>query len=229
MKTSMKAVAVLAASATAMVSGIGILAGPAAAAGAKATIYVSPTGNDHNPGTPGSPLKSLAAAQKIARADATNRDVTVELEGGTYSLSNPLTFTAADSGRPGHPVTWTAAPGATPIVSGGGAVKGWSMYDKSSNVYVANVPVGQDSRQLYVNGAAAPRAAIAISRSAVTATVTGFTINDPTLAYLAALPEQNRIEVESEDSFTDRYTPVQSISGTSITMAQPAWQNNNFG
>ena len=229
MKRCTTASAVVAACATVAAGAIGVNAGSAAAATPAVTIYVSPTGNDHGPATHRSPLKTLAAAQKLARADAASHDVTVMLEGGTYTLSSPLTFTAADSGRSGHPVRWTAAPGATPIVSGGNTVKGWSTYDKSTNVYVANVPVGQDSRQLYVNGAAAPRAAITISRSAVTATATGFTINDPSLAYLASLPEQNRIEVESEDSFTDRYTPVQSISGSTITMQQPAWQNNNFG
>ncbi len=155
--------------------------------------------------------------------------MTVQVAGGTYRLGAPLTFSAADSGRPGHPVRWTAAPDASPIVSGGNEVHGWSVQDKAKNIYVADVPVGSDSRQLYVNGAAAPRAAITIARSALTATADGFTINDPNLAYLASLPEQNRIEVESENSFTDRYTPVQKIEGNAITMQQPAWDNNNFG
>jgi hypothetical protein len=42
------------------------------------------------------------------------------------------------------------------------------------------------------------------------------------LYVLADLPAQNRIEVESVASFTDRYAPVQAISGTTITMQQPA-------
>lgn len=229
MTRSTRTAALVAASAAVLAGAVGIGAAPASAAATGKTIFVSPHGSDHNSGTHARPLKSLVAAQKLARADAAKHDVTVELTSGTYTLKKPLTFTAADSGRAGHPVRWTAAPGATPVVSGGSPVKGWSMYDKSKNVYVANVPVGQDSRQLYVNGAAAPRAAMTISRSAVTATASGFTINDPSLDYLATLPEQNRIEVESQDSFTDRYTPVQSISGTTITMQQPAWANNNFG
>ena len=35
--------------------------------------------------------------------------------------------------------------------------------------------------------------------------------------------------MESQNSFTDRYTPVQSIDGSTITMQQPAWNNTNWG
>ena len=55
------------------------------------------------------------------------------------------------------------------------------------------------------------------------------TINNPALAYLADLPDQDRIEFESLGDFTDRYSPVQSIVGSTITMAQPAWDNNTWG
>ena len=70
---------------------------------------------------------------------------------------------------------------------------------------------------------------IGINRSDVKFTSTGMTIVNSALNYLASLPEQNRVELESQNSFTDRYAPVQSISGTTITMQQPAWNNNNWG
>ncbi|MBN8874401.1 MAG: hypothetical protein J0H67_16315, partial [Rhodospirillales bacterium] len=57
----------------------------------------------------------------------------------------------------------------------------------------------------------------------VTPTATGLTVKNPALAYLAGLPDQGRIEFESLGDFTNRYSPVQSISATEITMAQPAW------
>ncbi|MFC5502666.1 right-handed parallel beta-helix repeat-containing protein [Lysinimonas soli] len=194
------------------------------------TIVVSPKGNDHNAGGPRSPLRSLAAAQALARIAAlAGRGVTVELTDGTFDLSRPLRFSALDSGRPGHPVTWTAAPGAKPVLSGGRSVTGWSVSDASKNIYVASVPEGQDSRQLYKNDASAPRAAITIARSDVSVTTSGMEIVNPALSYLADLPNQNRIEVESQDSFTDRYAVMQSISGTTVTMQQPGWQNNNWG
>jgi hypothetical protein len=205
----------------AAVAAAGVLAAAAAPAAAAppdrhpTTIVVSPAGGG----------RTLAAAQLLARAAAhSGRAVTVELKNGTYRLDRPLRFTAADSG-----VSWTAAPGAHPVISGGRDVTGWAAYDTSKSIYVARVPKGQDSRQLYRNDHSAPRAAITIARSDVTVTTTGMQINNPALDYLATLPDQNRIEVESEDSFTDRYAPVQSISGTTVTMQQPAWQNNNWG
>jgi hypothetical protein len=130
-------------------------------------------------------------------------------------------FNNADSGTNGHNIIFQAASGASPVISGGQQVTGWTLHDSANNIYSASVPANADSRQLYVDGAAAPRAAININRSDVTMTSTGMTINNSALNYLAGLPEQNRIEVESQNSFTDRYAPVQSISGTTITMQEP--------
>ena len=55
------------------------------------------------------------------------------------------------------------------------------------------------------------------------------TFTTSSLSYLDGLTDQNQIEVETLDSFTDRYAPVQSISGGTITMQQPAWDNNTWG
>ncbi|WP_433019659.1 ricin-type beta-trefoil lectin domain protein [Kribbella sp. CA-294648] len=192
-------------------------------------IVVAPNGNDRNAGSTDNPVATLAKAQELARARSAEADVVVELAGGVYRLSEPLKFTSADSGRNGHTVTWQASPGATPRVSGGQPVTGWTQYDAGANVWVASVPQGVDSRQLYVDGTLAPRASIPISRNDVRMTPTGLTITNSALNYLATLPQQNRIELESLNSFTDRYSPVQSISGTTVTMQQPAWNNNNWG
>ena len=114
-------------------------------------------------------------------------------------------------------------------MSGSAQVTGWTLQNQSSNIWVANVGTGVNTRQLYVNGAEAPRAAISVPRSDFTFTSTGLTITSSSLSYLASLTDQNQIEVESVDSFTDRYAPVASISGNTITMQQPAWANNNWG
>ncbi|RSD11867.1 ricin-type beta-trefoil lectin domain protein [Amycolatopsis eburnea] len=196
---------------------------------ATVTIAVAPTGDDANPGTPDRPVATPAKAQQLARAQSGASDVVVQLAGGTYRLSAPLEFTSADSGQNGHTVTWQAAAGQTPILSGGTQVTGWAVQDAGQNIWAAAVPPGTDSRQLFVDGVLAPRAAIPISRTDVQITATGMTIVNPALNYLATLPRQDRIEVESQNSFTDRYSPVDHISGTSIVMRQPAWNNNNWG
>ncbi|WP_439381166.1 RICIN domain-containing protein [Amycolatopsis lexingtonensis] len=196
---------------------------------ATVTIAVAPTGDDANPGTPEQPVATPAKAQQLARAQSGASDVVVQLAGGTYRLSAPLKFTNADSGQNGHTVTWQAAAGQTPILSGGTQVTGWAVQDAGQNIWAASVPQGTDSRQLFVDGALAPRAAIPISRGDVQITTSGMTIVNSALNYLATLPRQNRIEVESQNSFTDRYSPVDHVSGTSIVMQQPAWNNNNWG
>ncbi len=198
-------------------------------AAAVTTIFVSPIGNDLDVGDLAHPVATLATAQKMARAISDKTDVVVALAGGVYRLSKPLELTSADSGRNGHTVTWQPMAGAKPEVSGGMPVTGWTLQDSSQNIWVAQVPAGADSRQLYVDGALAPRASMALSRSDVQITSTGLTITNAALDFLASLPQQNRIEVESQNSFTDRYSPVDHISGNTITMQQPAWNNNNWG
>ena len=217
----------------ALVSVLG-LAGVASAqtqsvAASATTLYAAPNGT--GTACSSSAPCSLAQAKSAVEASDGNMsgDIVVQLAGGTYRLSAPLVFGSGDSGSNGYTVSWQAAPGAKPVLSGGQQVTGWAIHDAGNNIYAASVPTGADSRQLYVDGALAPRAAISINRSDVSVTYAGMTIQNSALDYLASLPEQNRIEVESQDSFTDRYAPVQSISGTSITMQQPAWDNNNWG
>jgi hypothetical protein len=101
--------------------------------------------------------------------------------------------------------------------------------DSTNNIWVANTPVGLDTRDLFVNGSSAPRASVTIARSDITMTATGFKVNNSALNYIATLPEQNRIELRSDGHFTDRYSAVASIGGTTATMAQPAWDNNLRG
>ncbi|WP_129783954.1 right-handed parallel beta-helix repeat-containing protein [Promicromonospora panici] len=173
---------------------------------------------------------SLERAQELVRQEARKgRDVTVLLEDGTYRVSEPLEFSAQDGGRDGHTVRWTAAPGARPVISGSAPISGWSVHDEEAGVYVADTPPGVDSRQLYVNGIIAQRAALPLANSDVTPTATGLTINNQQLDYLGDLPDQGRIEFQSLGDFTNRYSPVESIDGSTITMAQPAWDNNTWG
>jgi hypothetical protein len=204
-------------------------ASPAPAANS-AVIEVKAPGPAGGPPAPGTRrVGSVYAAEALAASLAATENVRVELETGTYRLTRPLTYTAQDSGRNGHTITWEAAPGAHPVLSGARRVAGWRLYDASKNIWVADVGHGTNSRQLYVNGKEAPNAAIQLPRSDVSFTAAGLTITSPSLGYLASLPDQNQIQLESLDSFTDRYAPVASISGTTITMQQPAWANNNWG
>ncbi|MFB9682315.1 NEW3 domain-containing protein [Streptosporangium vulgare] len=202
------------------------------------TIVVAPTGaegaDDRGPGGTGRPLATLGEARRRAREAAAegNRDVTVLLLDGTHRLTSPLRLGAADSGRNGHTVTWKAAPGARPVLSGARPVTGWEPDDPdgaATGVYRAHVGTGFDSRQLYVDGVPAQRARIRLARGDITLTPTGFTLDNPDLAYLAALPDQGRIDFQATLAFTNRFAPVRSVSGSEVVMRQPAWDNNTYG
>ena len=82
-------------------------------------------------GSAADPFTSLEQAQTaiLTRLAARPqlRDIVVNVRGGTYDLDTPLKFTAADSGRNGRTVTWQAAPGESPVLSGSRAVTNWQL------------------------------------------------------------------------------------------------------
>ncbi|MFC8797214.1 right-handed parallel beta-helix repeat-containing protein [Promicromonospora sp. NPDC057138] len=213
-----------------LLSGLGASIAQAAPPEKDTVYYASPDGRDDGQCQEQHPC-SLEHVQGVVRHAAAKGkdDVTVVLADGTYRIDRPLEFRAQDGGRDGRTVRWTAAPGAHPEISGSTQLSGWQQYDEAANIYVADTPVGLETRQLYVDGVAAPRAATSLALSDLTLTPTGMTIDNPALAYLVDLPKQDRIEFESLGDFTDRYSPVQSIEGSTITMAQPAWDNNTWG
>ncbi|MEO3876256.1 ricin-type beta-trefoil lectin domain protein [Nonomuraea sp. B12E4] len=206
-----------------------LVAPPSPVLAAATILYASPSGagSDCSATQPCSLPNAQAAVR--ARTAAMSGDIVVELADGVYRLSAPLRLTAADSGRNGYQVIWRAASSAHPVISGARAVTGWSLADSGKNIWRADVGAGIDTRQLYVNGALATRARTSVNRSDFTAGSTGMRFSNSALSYLNSLANQSRVEMESIGSFTDRYAPVQSISGNLITMRQPAWNNNNFG
>lgn len=197
--------------------------------GAQTTVHVAPDGNDRNPGSATRPVKSLTRAQALVREQNQRNDVIVEIAGGTYRLDQPLVFNAADGGQSDHKVIWQAKPGARPVISGGFDVSGFALFDAERRVYVADLPKGLDARQVWVNDTLAERPWLEIRHSDVNFTATGMEITNPDLAFIATLQHPDRLEVEATGFFTDRFSPVASISGTTLTMQQPAWDNNTWG
>lgn len=209
---------------------VSALVSPTPATAATTTYYASPGGSGTSC-TSSAPC-SISQVKTVVRqnqSSASPTDVVVVLAGGRYELSSPLSFTAADGGRTTTTVRWTAAPGATPVLTGSTTVTGWSSHDSAKNIWVASTPVGQDTRDLFVNGVASPRASVTIARSDIQMTATGFNIRNSALNYLSNLPQKNRLELRSIGHFTDRYSPVSAINGTTATMTQPAWNNNLWG
>ncbi|MBT3376507.1 MAG: hypothetical protein HN742_29555 [Lentisphaerae bacterium] len=84
-------------------------------AGALTTLYVSPQGNDTNPGTRQRPFASVFRARdairKLKDADGLpGGGVVVEIAGGRYDVSETFELTADDSGAAGKPVVYRCDP-----------------------------------------------------------------------------------------------------------------------
>ena len=201
----------------------------ALAAQTPVVLHVSPKGDDRDPGSADRPVRSLTRAQALVRASNLKADVTVEIAAGEYRLERPLVFTAADGGQAGHRVTWRGAAGARPLISGGFDVTGFKPFDAKRRLYVADIPKGLDTRQVWVDDTLAERAWLEIKPSDVRFDATGFEIVNPNLAFLSTLEHPDRLELEATGFFTDRVSPVAAIDGARVTMRQPAWDNNTWG
>ena len=131
----------------------------AAATGVRASLWVAPDGDDRNPGTEDQPLRTIERARDLVRT--MNRDMSDDLTvfiGGAYRLAQPIEFGPEDSGTNGYSIVYTAAPGEHPLIGGGLRVAGWTLADRSRNLWWAPAPAGlEDSRDLFVNGVPASR------------------------------------------------------------------------
>ena len=92
-------------------------------------------------------------------AAGAGHSIVVQLADGVYRLSHTFELAEADSGPDSNrPTIYKAAPDAHPVLSGSLAVKGFVPVPGDALVWVASVPVGLKSRQLWVNGRRAVRA-----------------------------------------------------------------------
>lgn len=152
-------------------------------------FFVSPTGQDANPGTQARPFATPARAQAAVRARLAAGgagEVRVTLRAGTYELAAPLVFTGADAGTEANPVTYAAAAGETVIWSGGRRVTSWRVTGPGR--WVASVPEAKAGgwffRSLVVNDERATRARWpnedgALRVATVSDEVRTFTFNQP--------------------------------------------------
>ncbi|WP_205315121.1 right-handed parallel beta-helix repeat-containing protein [Nonomuraea lactucae] len=136
-------------------------------------LFVAPDGDDAGPGTRERPFATLDRARHAART--LSGGIVVQLRGGTHVLAEPLELTEADSGRDGDPIVYQAHGYGTSdqeevVVSGGRLITGWEERDGAWLADVGDL----DTRQLYVDGRRAGRAAIDTLPGDVTMTETGY-------------------------------------------------------
>ena len=127
-------------------------------------FFVSKDGNDQWSGTLDSPAaadgpfasleRSRDTIRKLKLEGKLNQPVEVQVREGTYYLAEPLQFWGADSGTEQCPITYTAYPGETPVLSGGRRISEWQPYkDKIVCAGLPEVRAGRWwFRQLFFNG-----------------------------------------------------------------------------
>jgi len=110
--------------------------------------FVSPAGDDANPGTREKPFATLQRAQQAARQERG----TVYLRGGAYYLPETLVFTAQDSGTKDAPVIYQAYEKEQPVITGGVRLKDldWQFY--TNGIFQAKVPTDLQTEEIFVNG-----------------------------------------------------------------------------
>lgn len=207
----------------------GAYAAPAAAGGhhhpstaTTLTLSVAPDGHG-SACSPGAPCALTTAQQRVRALTPTlDADIDVVLAGGTYRLAQTLAFDAAkgDGGRNGHTVTYQAAPGAHPVLSGGERITGWKQ--AADGVWQAKVPAGTDTRQLYVNGVRGVRAE-GSDPTGFTRTATGYTTSTDVLDGWKNISD---VEFVYNVGWTQMRCGVQSVSGDIVTMDQPCFDNS---
>ncbi|MCW2670975.1 MAG: parallel beta-helix repeat protein [Frankiales bacterium] len=205
-------------------SALTLIGASSAAAAGVTRVYASPHGAGKACSAP-QPC-SLTAA-KAAAAEAIQHspgDVHVELAGGTYQLGAPLDFGPQDSGSNGHRIIWEAQGAMRPVLSGGVPITGWHASSSNPQVWVAPVPAGLSTRQLYADGTRIPRSS-GQSPVGLTQTADGFLAADDTLASWRNPSSLEFVFDGGHGAWTQPRCDVASISGRAITMRQPCWSN----
>ena len=194
-------------------------------------FYVSQTNLSGSTGSAPNTFSKLAEAQAAVRealANGTEENIQVHIQNGVYILEEPLNFTSADSGSSASLVTWIAD-GDEVVISGGLRISDWQQ-NGSSGIYIAEVPPGTESRNLYVNGKAANYARTTIQRRDFTFDNDTMRWVDPKYDWIMDLSGIDKAEIRGVNSFTDRYAPIDSVdSNRTLWMTQHAWRSTVMG
>lgn len=205
------------------------------------SYWVSTRGSDTSgDGSASAPFQTLNRAREAVRSDPQRGrcGITVNIEPGIYRLTTPLTFSEKDSGSATAPVTYQAAPGNTaPVIISGGVPVALTCSGVVCTGTVAALPPHTLPRQFYVNGQQAVRA-----RSNPTYDPLINPLDNPDEqintdyirvpeGYAQILPEKlthpELVEAVTITQWKMMRCPVGDMSGNTLVMAQPCWNNAN--
>jgi beta-glucuronidase len=203
-----------------------------------APLYVSPSGSDaEGDGSLGSPWATWSHAAAAVRGLLPLQacDVSVYFLSGVYPLTSAVRLSAADSGRNGFSVVYSAAPGASVVFDGGQPLDGWAPLAGAPGVFCA--PLGFATRDAFAFGARiAESVAAGVNLTARNTEVTaaGYVTTDAGLIAavagnaLAAAADVELIYTSQAAQWQESRARVASwaflnASALAITMAQPGW------
>jgi hypothetical protein len=113
------------------------------------TLHVAPNGSSQSDCSDNAPCSLQAAQARVRELRSHGADaVVVQLDNGVYRLSEPLRFEAQDSGKPGYPVRWQAAPGAEPVLAGSRQVSG----KREGDLWMFPLQPDDELSSVYVDG-----------------------------------------------------------------------------
>lgn len=188
-------------------------------------FYLSPTGDDFaGDGSISSPWKSLHKARDHVRTlSVLTENIDVILKGGTYELPSTFTLNSSDSGRNGFTITYKAATGESPIISGGSVISNWSDAN-NDGIWEASVPATSNSRQLYVNDQRATRAR-SVDGTGWSRNATGYSTPNG----VSSWSNQSDIELVFGYRWKMYRGGVSSVSGNQATLDQPFFTASALG
>ena len=200
-----------------------------------ATIYLAPNGTGDGSSTANA--ASITRAQELiaaAKRSGMTGNIEVLLAGGYYRLDSTLALNEASGGDGKFSVVWKAAEGAKPVIGSAYHLSGtqFTKYSGSGSksIYVADVPAGTESRQLFVNNVRATRARSegGLTNSAFLmsgGTNVGYTCDNTELLSFA---KPTDLELVFKEEWTQSRIHVASLvqngEKVNLTLDQPGWR-----
>lgn len=189
--------------------------------------WVSTSGNDNSTtGSAAAPFKTIDRARLAVQADPSRGQcvVTVNIQAGTYPLQNPIVFDQRDSGADQREVVYRASGGPV-VLSGGIEINGFVCLVNVCVASVASLPGNVMPRQFYVNGTRAIRARSNYGQEVnldYTRVANGYNQIIP-----QSFTHPELVEVVTVTQWKMMRCPVGSLSGTTLVMKTPCWDNAN--
>ncbi|MFC2117961.1 right-handed parallel beta-helix repeat-containing protein [Bacteroidota bacterium] len=126
----------------------------------KVTIFVSPEGDNLNPGTKKLPVQTIPQVQQLIRekkSGSPGLDIEVLFREGVYSLTEPVIMSPNDGGGDGFSVSYSAYKGESVLISGGKKINNWTI---ENGIWKSQIEDVTDIQQLYINGERQTRARV---------------------------------------------------------------------